>query len=237
MTGLERISGMSIIGAIFATALAGAPVNAASNIIITTTAANEWVGSTVDVEAWNKPDVSIDQGVSGGNGSDVRADISHKGTSLTVTAVYTGPKKTYFFGLIHSSSGESFHWTVHVPATRALEVDVANGRIAVSNVTAPLVASTSNGTIKIEGAGPVVDAHTSNGSIDATIATLAGGPPRVTLRSSNGRIALHVPRGFTTHVDANTSNGHIDNPLSGGGGPGTASARTSNGSIEITVGS
>lgn len=231
------MSGMSIIGVIFAAAVAGAPVNAASNIAITTSEANKWVGSTVDVEAWDKPEISIDQEVSGGNANDVHADISRNGKSLTVTAVYTGSKTTYFFGLIRASSNESFHWTVHVPATRSLNVYVANGRISISNVTAPVAASTSNGTIKIDGAGPAVDAHTSNGSIDATIATLAGGPPQVVLRTSNGRIALHLPRGFTTRVDAHTSNGRIDNPLSGGGGPGSASARTSNGSIEITVGS
>jgi DUF4097 and DUF4098 domain-containing protein YvlB len=107
----------------------------------------------------------------------------------------------------------------------------------VSGVTAPVVASTSNGEIKIAGAGPVVDAHTENGSIDATIAILTGGPPRVSLLTSNGRIGLHVPSGFTTRVEASTSNGHVSNPLSSGAGPGSANARTSNGSIEITVGS
>jgi DUF4097 and DUF4098 domain-containing protein YvlB len=228
---------MSIVGLILAAAVAGAPVNADSNIVITTTEANKWVGSTVAVEAWNKPEISIDQEVTGGKASDVRADVSRHGNFVTVTAVYGGPKTTYFFGLIHSNSGESFHWTVHVPANRPLNVEVTNGRIGITGVTAPLVATTSNGTIKIDGAGPLVEARTSNGSIDATIATLSGGPPRVTLHTSNGRIGLHVPHGFTTHVDASTSNGHVDNPLSGGSGPGSASARTSNGSIEITVGS
>jgi DUF4097 and DUF4098 domain-containing protein YvlB len=228
---------MSIFGLILAAAVSGTPVNADSKIVITTTEANKWVGSTVEVVAWNKPEISIDQEVKGGKASDVRGEVSRTGNTMTVTAVYNGSKTSYLFGLIRSSSGESFHWTVHVPATRPLNVDVANGRVVVTNVTAPLVAATSNGTITIAGAGPVVDARTSNGSIDATIATLSGGTPSITLRTSNGRIGLHVPRGFTTHVDASTSNGRITNPLNGGGGPGSASARTSNGSIEITVGS
>ncbi len=227
---------MSMFGLILAAAIAGAPAGADSSITITTTEANQWIGSTVDVEAWNRPEISVEQDVSRGKPGDVRADVTRNGRSITVTAVYTGEKKSYFFGLVHSGSGESFHWTVHVPANRPLMVDVTNGRISVSGVIAALVATTSNGRIKIDGAGPIVNARTANGEIDATIATLAGGPPRVTLRTSNGRIALHVPRGFTTHVDAGTSNGHVENPLSGGAGPGSASARTSNGSIEITVG-
>lgn len=227
---------MSIVGLIFAAAIAGAPAGADSSVTITTTQANQWVGSTVDVEAWDRPEVSVDQEVRGGKPGDVRADIARNGKSITVTAVYAGEKKTYFFGLFHSGSGESFHWIVHVPATRPLMVDSSNGRIAVTGVTAPVVATTSNGIIRIDGAGPSVEARSANGEIDASIATLAGGPPRVTLRTSNGRITLRVPRSFTTRVDASTSNGRIENPLSGGGGPGSASARTSNGSIEITVG-
>jgi hypothetical protein len=227
---------MSIVGLIFAAAIGGAPVSADSKIVITTTEANRWIGSNVQVEAWNRPEISIDQEVSGGDTNDVRASMSRNGKTITVTAEYTGTKKSYFFGFIHWGSGQSFHWTVHVPASRPVEVDVANGRIAVNGVTAPVVAVTSNGTIRIAGAGPIVDARTSNGSIEATIATLDGGPPNVSLRTSNGRIGLHVPQRFTTHVDASTSNGHIDNPLSGGSGPGSASARTSNGSIEITRG-
>ncbi len=227
---------MSFVGLIFAAAIAGSPVNANSNIVITTTEANRWIGSTVSVQAWNRPEISIDQDVPGGNPNDIRASIDRSGKTITVTAEYTGEKKTYFFGLIHAGSSESFHWVVHVPQRTPVEVDASNGRIGVAGVTAPVVAVTSNGTITIDGAGPLVDARTSNGSIDATVATLAGGPPRVTLRTSNGHIRLHVPRAFTTHVDASTSNGHIDNPLSGGGGPGSASAHTSNGSIDITVG-
>ena len=227
---------MSIVGLILAVAVAGAPVNADTNVVITTTEANKWVGSRVDVEAWNKPGISIVQEVKGGKDTDVRTDFSQQGKTMTVTAVYTGPKTTYFFGLIHSNSSESFHWTIRVPANRPREVDVANGHVGVTGVTAHLLATTSNGTINIDGAGPNLEARTSNGSIDATIATLAGGPPRVTLRTSNGHIRLHVPHGFTTHLEASTSNGRIDNPLSGGAGPGSASARTSNGSISITVG-
>ncbi|MBV8639209.1 MAG: DUF4097 family beta strand repeat protein [Candidatus Eremiobacteraeota bacterium] len=228
---------MSIIGLIFAAAIAGAPAGADSTITITTTQANQWAGSTVDVEAWDRPEISVEQEVNNGNPGDVSAEVSRNGKSLTVTAVYTGAKKTYFFGLVKGSWNESFHWTVHVPATRPLTVDVSNGRVSITNVTAPLVATTSNGRIRIDGAGPILEARTANGEIDAAIGTLAGGPPSVKLRSSNGRIALHVPSAFRTRVDASTSNGHIDNPLSDGGGPGSASARTSNGSIEITVGS
>lgn len=225
-----------MFGLILAAAIAGTPAGADSSITITATQANQWIASTIDVEAWNRPEISVEQEVQGGNPGDVHADITHNGSSITVTAVYTGTKKSYFFGLVHLGSSESFHWIVHVPATRPLKVEVANGRIAVTGVTAPLVATTSNGRIRVDGAGPNVEARTANGEIDASIATLAGGAPRVMLRTSNGRITLHVPHGFTTRVDASTSNGHVDNPLGSGGGPGSASARTSNGSIEITVG-
>jgi hypothetical protein len=222
---------------LLATSIATAPVPSTADVLITTSDANQWIGSTVDVVAWNRQETSVDQDVSNGDQNDVRPDISHDGNSVKITAVYTGTRKAYFFGLIHANWNKSFHWTVHVPADRPVHVTVENGRISVSGVTAPVDARTSNGKIKIDGSGPVLNASTSNGSIDATVGTLAGAAPQVSLHTSNGSISLHVPHGFTAHTDAHTENGSIRNPLGSANGPGTASLRTSNGSIEVVVGS
>ena len=228
---------MSIFAFILAAAVANAPVPPGSTVAIDTTEANTWIGSTIEVQAWNRPDVSVDQEVTGGNEDEVHAAVTRNGTAVTVTAQYTGERKSYFFGLLHSNSSKSFRWIVHVPAGRAVRVRETNGRIDVRGVTAALDLDTTNGRIAIAGAGPAISAHTDNGSIDATMTSLAGGAPKIALSSTNGGVRLHVPRGFTTRVEAHTANGDVKNPLHDGTGPGTVSVDTTNGEIEITVGS
>ncbi|HET9029876.1 MAG TPA: DUF4097 family beta strand repeat-containing protein [Candidatus Aquilonibacter sp.] len=227
---------MMIFPLVLAATIATQPVPSHATIAIDTTQANRWAGSRIEVDVWNRPDVVVDQEVVGGNPDDVRAVVKREGDRLSIVADYHGPQRSTFFGLIRLSNG-SFRWVVHVPAGHSVSVSESNGRITINGVTAPLVAHTSNGTIDVHGAGPNVDARTSNGSVNVGITTLAGGPPRITLRSSNGHIDLSVPRGFATRVEAATANGRVTNPFANAAGAGSASARTSNGSIDITSGS
>lgn len=227
---------MSIFALLLAATVANAPVPANAGVTIDVTEANTWVGSSIEVQTWKRPDISVDQEVRKGNSGDVRAVVTKNGSSVTVSAQYTGERKSYFFGLIRSTNGESFHWIVHMPADHRLTVREINGSIAVDGVTAPLDVRTSNGRVTIAGAGPVIDGRTSNGTIEATIATLSGGSPRITLESTNGGIRLHVPRAFAARVEANTVNGRVTNPLAGATGSGTATLKTTNGNIEVAVG-
>jgi hypothetical protein len=227
---------MSIFALVLAASVANLRVPAGAPVSIDTTEANSWIGSHIDVEGWDRPDVSIDQVVRNGSDGDVRPVVVRKGTTVSITAAYTGERKTYFFGLIHGDSNKSFRWVVHVPRNSAVRVREANGGVGVHAVTAALDVATVNGSIAVDAAGPNVDAQTSNGNLDIGIGTLAGGPPRLTLRSSNGHIHLRVPHGFETRIAAHTSNGAVVNPFVDASGPGSATLRTSNGGIDVTVG-
>ena len=228
---------MSIFAVILAASLANVSVPPGGSITVDTKSANEWIGSHVTVQVWDRADVSVDQTVQGIAASDVHPVVTRDGNTVTITADYTGERKSAFFGLIHEHDDDkSFTWVVHVPSKRALNVRESNGGIDVHGVTAALDLSTANGRIAVDGAGPSVAAKTANGTIDVKMQTLAGGPPNVDLHTSNGWIHLRVPRGFSTRVAAHTSNGDVTNPFSDANGPGSATVRTSNGGIEVSSG-
>ena len=223
-----------VFGLLLAAVLGSGPVAGGGSVAITTADANQWVGVSVDVQAWDQPTVRVEQEPRRGDASLVGAVISHDGEVTTITAQYRGDRKTSFFGLIHNRPGVSVRWIVHVPATAALKVTTANGSMSVSGVTAALDLHSSNGNIIVTGAGSTLTARSSNGNVEATVATL-NGAPRVEMRSSNGNIALTVPSGFRAKVSAGTSNGKVRNSLPAGDGSGTASLHTSNGDITVTV--
>jgi hypothetical protein len=222
---------------LLATTISAGTAPSGATISIDTRDANHWIGANVTVQTWNQNRISIDQDVERGKPSDVQAEITRSPDRIAIVAQYTGERKSWLFGLIRSTDGKFFRWVVHVPAGRRVNVREANGRLEIDGVRAPLDVATSNGNITISGAGPVLSARTSNGTIAASIATLAGGPPDIRLRSSNGGIHLNVPAHFTTRIEAETSNGDVTNPFRDASGPGSASVHTSNGSIEVTGGS
>lgn len=225
---------MNVLGIILATALGGAPASPASPVSIDVRDASQRIGISVSVKGWARNQVSVEQAESD---KDVRAKITRDGSGVHVTAVYTGPERSSFFGLFRWGSHRQVSWTVYVPSRDALDVLATNSTIEVRDVTGALSASTSNGNIRIASAGPAVRAHTSNGWIDASLATLGNQSPHIDLATSNGHVALHVPRGFSAHVSAATSNGHVHNPFDNANGPGSATIRSSNGSIDVSVGS
>jgi hypothetical protein len=226
---------MMVFGLILAALIGSGPVAAHGSVTITTADANQWAGVDIHVVAWDQPTVRVEQEPIHGDATQVGAVITRSSGVTTITADYRGPRTSSLFGLLKKGSGVSVRWVVHVPATAVLSIDSANGAIAVEGVTAALSARTSNGGIKVSGAGPIVTARSSNGEVDVMIATLAGGTPKIEMRSSNGGLTLHVPKSFGTRVEAHTSNGAIDNPMKSASGAGSAVLRTSNGNIDVVV--
>jgi hypothetical protein len=141
------------------------------------------------------------------------------------------------------------NYTIHVPASLAIDASSDNGRIRVRDVTANLVLSTSNGSIETTNVSGVLDLSSDNGSIrvidsrstEVRAETNNGSirvgllevPTSVAMESDNGSITAVLPNnGVKYRTDTHSSNGsdkvsvNVDSSS-----PHVLKGRTSNGSI------
>jgi hypothetical protein len=145
--------------------------------------------------------------------------------------------------------GVSYEVRYHVRAPRTAVIRLANtnGAVAVTAVTGRLIAHTTNGSVTATNVAGVVDAQTTNGQVKIELASVTDA---VTLKTTNGSIALVVPDGAKGDIAANCTNGsinvsgvklemtessrrHVEGRLNGGGPP--IQLRTTNGSIRVTA--
>lgn len=131
-----------------------------------------------------------------------------------------------------------------------LTAATSNGGVSVHGIDGPLRIDTSNGPVEVAGAAGPVAVSSSNASI-SLLAPSSGRAP-LDLRSSNGDIEVTLPGNPVLTLLAETSNGAIvvtdpfglascagsarSRTIQLGAGGATASARTSNGTVRVTVG-
>ncbi len=117
---------------------------------------------------------------------------------------------------------------LQVPDSCALSLSTSNGRVSVSDFTAPVHVHTSNGRISLTRIAGDVVAQTSNGVIEVkdVLGTVqlktsngkivCGGSFVGTenkISTSNGQIELHLDENACVEVDASTSNGSIKSSM------------------------
>lgn len=138
------------------------------------------------------------------------------------------------------------------------EFVTSNGAISVEKQDGPVQATTSNGAVTIKLASAPAKVRTSNGPVTFTLLDSASAP--FDLETSNGAVSVILSPAYTGIVDLATSNGRITFPQDAsakkkpenapGKGWGASSAkftrgtgteesriRTSNGAIDVSVGS
>ncbi len=224
---------MSIFAVVLAAAtLTSAPVPG-SGVLVTTVKANNWVGVHVSVVGWAKNEVDVEAQTPNPN---VRARIDRTGNVTRVTAVYTGPHNTAFFGLFHWGDHKGVKWIVHVPATKTVTVRSVNAGVSVDGVRGAVDVGTDNGGVSVDHAGPDVRVRTDNGGVSVNVASLEGKPVAIDVHTDNGGVNVRVPKGTRARVETATSNGAVSNALGNGSGPGTITVKTSNGGIGISAG-
>jgi DUF4097 and DUF4098 domain-containing protein YvlB len=89
------------------------------------------------------------------------------------------------------------------------ELKTANGDIRISEVTGDLRAKSATGDISVDVAGAAVNARTASG--DIRVGALGTGA--VDLYTATGEVAVGVPEGTATELDAHTSIGRVFNDL------------------------
>ncbi|MFO0786691.1 MAG: DUF4097 family beta strand repeat-containing protein [Phycisphaerales bacterium] len=135
------------------------------------------------------------------------------------------------------------------------EFTTANGAIAIEAHDGPVRASTSNGPVTAKLANAPTKIRTSNGPVTFTLKDGASAP--FDIQTSNAGVHITLPDSFSGIVDAATSNGTLSIPPSAkvstpsskpgaskqagtfslGNATDKSTVRTSNGPVEIAVGS
>jgi len=212
---------------------------------------------SVTVRAWDQPRVRIhaikhaesrDDDAAKKGLNDTRIEVTASASELRIHTVMPARNDGVFDWIAGTAVSTSVSYVIDVPRTVGLSVETVNGHIEANGVHGTTHLSTTNGRIDAMRCGGTLDASTTNGRITAELLDVAPGH-RISLETTNGRIALTVPKALAARVDASTSHGSInsDIPITGmnnserhalrgtlnGGGSGELHLRTTNGSIEI----
>lgn len=208
------------------------PFAAGGDIIIEST------NGRIVVEAWDRSDVRVqitrevrasDDGQAKALLRDLKADVSVHPSEIRILSIYPKKQKEIGFWALVGNAVRSanIHYYLQVPRETSLDlsttngsirvravqgkVDVAttNGDVDVSAVRGALGARTTNGEVRLARIEGSADAATTNGSIAVEMATL---PARgaMQMETTNGNIALTLPREVHGDLEAQTTNGRVN---------------------------
>jgi len=141
----------------------------------------------------------------------------------------------------------SVSYEVWVPRKSNLDADTHNGGVSVEGVEGKMDLRAVNGGISLREVGGDVRAETTNGGVTAQLSGSKWNGEGLDLQTTNGGVALEIPRGYNAELETGTVNGgmNIDFPITvqgfigrrittklGAGGP-RVRATTTNGGVRI----
>ena len=179
---------------------------------------------SVDVEAWDRPEIVVTvEKVGADKATTDRMIVNATQDGDRVTVDVRQPRD----GGVHWNIGPfSAHVHVSMPAQGRVEADTGDGRVVVRDVAGELKVRTGDGSIRLEHVSGGVDAASGDGSvdIDGAITTLKvqSGDGRLRLRTTtpsatgqwdvatgDGTVVLEVPDSFGAELDALTGDGRV----------------------------
>jgi len=172
----------------------------------------ENVNGSVEIVAWDKPEVSLEAEKSANNAEGlgrIHLRIDSTARRLTVKTEYE--KKWKFWDNMNAQ----VHYKLMVPAGVSLDkISVVNAGIHIDGVKGAVELEAVNGNIEAEGLGGPGEFETVNGSIRITYAALPASG-RVNLETVNGTCRLLLPDNAAFDLEADTVNGRVscDFPL------------------------
>ena len=134
-----------------------------------------------------------------------------------------------------------------VPHDTDLDLETHNGGIAISDVRGRIRFDALNGGVHLRGTGGDVEGHTTNGGLNVDLDGDRWNGSGLDVRTTNGGVTIHVPRGYSARLETGTVNGGIslDFPVTVPGrigrsldielgeGGATVRAMTTNGGVRI----
>jgi DUF4097 and DUF4098 domain-containing protein YvlB len=100
-------------------------------------------------------------------------------------------------------------WEIFLPHNADLTLATLNGAITISDITGRIQFSVSNGAVAVDRLGGNVDGSVSNGAIAITLGGDHWDGAGLTVKTSTGAIAVHVPHAYSAHFEASTTVGTI----------------------------
>jgi hypothetical protein len=217
------------------------------------------VNGHVRVSTWDQPRVKVhaEKSVRTRNAADakeamaaLRIDVTAQPGSLKVET--RQPKKGDDWGILQLLSGShvesNVDYDIVVPRLmRSVAAETVNGAIEATDLSGAIRLETTNGRIDATRCSGRVDASTTNGGIRAQLMAVDASS-HMTFETTNGAIAVELPRSFSAHIDAETTNGAVqtDFPVTvqgtqknelhgmiGNGGGAELKLSTTNGGIQI----
>lgn len=151
---------------------------------------------SVNVMPWNQPNVGIDARIEPADRSDYPEDVDKTNVRVTRSGGDVRIESDYDAVTGHISlfgfnrTLPLVHYTIHVPATAQLDVDVHNASIKVSGLRSDVSLQTHNGSIDVADLDGSARVETHNGSVRVLFANFAR-PSRV--ETHNGSVDVVVP--------------------------------------------
>ena len=103
----------------------------------------------------------------------------------------------------------SASYEIFLPQTTDLSLKTHNGAVAISDVRGQIRFEAHNGAVHLKRLAGDVSGGTHNGEIKAELMGSLWEGRQLELSTNNGGITLSMPAGYSAHVQAETSNGHI----------------------------
>lgn len=189
------------------------------------------VNGPVDIRTWDRAEVRI-EGEKGAQTEEelrlIELTIDPRPERVAIQVKLPRRPGTWFGG---SNIRASVRFTITVPVNVRLDqVRSTNGSVTIDGVRGSIRASSTNGSVKATGVANDVHLDTTNGSVDLrAVAVPASG--KIELHSTNGNIALQLPKDTAARLDASTVNGHVECDF-----PVTVSGRMSGNKLHGTIG-
>jgi DUF4097 and DUF4098 domain-containing protein YvlB len=205
---LTLLSGIALAGTSPAQASETEKVSRTFPITADGTVSLDNVNGSVEITAWDKPEVSVTAEIRGKTTDDLSRIRVEFETDASRVAVKTKMEKKsgLFWG--DSPRGE-VRYQLRVPAGVSLQrISTVNATIKIEGVRGEVHASTVNGRIQASGLASQGKFSTVNGSVladyDATAST-----GRIDLNAVNGACTLRLPAGSGGQLRASTVNGSV----------------------------
>jgi len=166
----------------------------------------ENVNGSVEIVAWDKPEISLEAEKRANNTDDLQLITLKIEASPDRLSIKTEHQKSGWFNF--SIKGE-VRYVLKVPAGLILRhIEAVNAQITIRGVRGLVTAETVNGSLHVEGLAANTHLETVNGGINASFDSVAS-DQTISIETVNGSCTLRLPSATDAYLKAETVNGGI----------------------------
>ena len=159
---------------------------------------------SVKLLAWDKEEVLICAQVT----AWTKSGKGHPEEIVRAVRIETDGDRLHAAGPSQSNSARwGVSYKIYAPRRVDLDIEAANGGIAVEGIYGRMNLRSVNGPIAVRDVGGDVRGRTANGPVTAHLSGSRWKGAGLDLETSNGPVQLSVPKGFSAELETGTQNG------------------------------